>query len=163
MAVVPVGKVSASASTAAQIALWKAAGERIVFTNGCFDVIHAGHVMILEKSRLAGDRLIVGLNDDASVSRLKGPSRPINSIEDRGAVLAALTCVDLVIPFADDTPLRLICEVRPDILIKGSDYSEDNVVGAKEVKEWGGKVVLIDLLAGRSTSAILAKGREQRL
>ncbi|MFT4680794.1 MAG: D-beta-D-heptose 7-phosphate kinase/D-beta-D-heptose 1-phosphate adenosyltransferase [Granulosicoccus sp.] len=125
-----------------------------VFTNGCFDVLHAGHVKLLQEARTHGSRLLVGLNSDASVSRLKGPQRPVNPIEDRKSVLMALSCVDDVIVFDEDTPERLLSELKPDILVKGSDYAEHEVIG----REHAGKVVLIDLLAGRSTTSILNKG-----
>jgi len=136
---------------------WKANHEKIVFTNGCFDLLHAGHVTYLEAAKKTGDKLILGLNTDRSVSALKGPSRPVIHEQDRARVLAALAAVDAVILFDEDTPLSLINAIKPDILAKGSDYTEAQVVGAAEVKSWGGKVALIDLVAGRSTSGILEK------
>lgn len=139
------------------VAAWKAAGDRIVFTNGCFDLLHAGHVTYLEAARKTGDRLILGLNTDRSVSALKGPTRPVIHEADRARVLAALEAVDAVILFDEDTPLQLIEAVRPDVIVKGSDYSEDQVVGGKEVKSWGGKVALIPIVPGRSTTGILEK------
>lgn len=140
-----------------RIASWRAAGQRIVFTNGCFDLLHAGHVTYLEGARKLGDRLIVGLNTDRSVSALKGPSRPVIHEADRARVMAALEAVDAVILFDEDTPLKLIGAIRPDILAKGSDYTEDQVVGGKEVKAWGGRVALVELVPGRSTSSIIGK------
>ena len=140
-----------------QVAKWIQAGERVVFTNGCFDILHAGHVDYLEASRQCGDRLVVGLNSDASVRRLKGPTRPVHSEGDRARVLSALGAVDAVVIFDEETPLNLILALRPDVLTKGADYTEDKVVGAKEVRSWGGDVRLLDLLEGRSTSAALEK------
>ena len=125
-----------------------------VFTNGCFDVLHAGHVKLLQEARKLGTKLIVGLNSDASVARLKGHHRPVNSVEDRKAVLLALASVDEVIVFEEDTPEQLLSELKPDILVKGSDYEVHEVLG----REHAGKVVLVDLLPGRSTSSILNKG-----
>jgi len=148
----PEGKVRSWSEATSQIARWKAAGEEVVFTNGCFDILHAGHCQILEQSRRVGDRLVVGLNADDSVRRLKGPTRPVNPQEDRAAVLAALACVDLVVLFDQDTPLELITTLRPDVLVKGQDYREDQVVGGPEVKSWGGRVALLPLLPGRSTT-----------
>jgi len=136
---------------------WKQQEKRIVFTNGCFDLLHAGHVTYLEAARKTGDKLILGLNTDRSVSALKGPSRPVIHEADRARVLAALEAVDAVILFDEDTPLKLIDAIRPDVIVKGSDYTEDQVVGGKEVKSWGGKVALIDIVPGRSTSRIIEK------
>lgn len=136
---------------------WRQQKKRIVFTNGCFDLLHAGHVTYLEAARKTGDKLILGLNTDRSVSALKGPNRPVIHEADRARVLAALEAVDAVILFDEDTPLQLIDAIRPDVIVKGSDYSEDQVVGGKEVKSWGGKVALIDIVPGRSTSNIIEK------
>lgn len=141
----------------ARVAQWRAQQQRIVFTNGCFDLLHAGHVTYLEAARKTGDRLILGLNTDRSVRALKGPSRPVIHEADRARVLAALEAVDAVILFDEDTPLRLIDAIRPDIIAKGSDYREDQVVGGREVKSWGGRVALIDIVPGRSTSNIIKK------
>ena len=136
---------------------WKAAKQKIVFTNGCFDLLHAGHVTYLEAAKKRGDKLILGLNTDRSVSALKGPSRPVVNEQDRARVLAALESVDAVILFDEDTPLKLINAIKPSIIAKGSDYSESQVVGGKEVQSWGGEIALIDLVEGRSTSNIIAK------
>ncbi|MFT4524286.1 MAG: D-beta-D-heptose 7-phosphate kinase/D-beta-D-heptose 1-phosphate adenosyltransferase [Bacteroidia bacterium] len=125
----------------------------VVFTNGCFDVLHAGHVKLLQEAKSLGTELVVGLNSDASVARLKGHNRPVNKLEDRVAVLSALSSVDRVIVFEEDTPERLLSELKPEILVKGSDYQEHEVVG----REHAGKVVLVDLLPGRSTTGILSK------
>lgn len=136
---------------------WRAMGQRIVFTNGCFDLLHAGHVTYLEAARKQGDKLILGLNSDRSVSALKGPSRPVIHEQDRARVMAALEAVDAVILFDEDTPLQLICAIKPDILAKGDDYTEDQVVGGLEVKSWGGKVALVPIVPGRSTSSTIDK------
>lgn len=140
-----------------KVSRWKQAKQKIVFTNGCFDLLHAGHVTYLEAAKKRGDKLILGLNTDRSVSALKGPSRPVVNENDRARVLAALESVDAVILFDEDTPLNLINTLKPDVIAKGSDYTEEQVVGAKEVKSWGGEVALIDLVAGRSTSNIIKK------
>lgn len=136
---------------------WRASNQKIVFTNGCFDLLHAGHVTYLEAAKKTGDKLILGLNTDRSVSALKGPTRPVVHEGDRARVLAALASVDAVILFDEDTPLRLIDALRPDVIVKGDDYSEEQVVGGKEVKSWGGSVKLIPLVQGRSTSNIIKK------
>ncbi|MDR5170856.1 bifunctional D-glycero-beta-D-manno-heptose-7-phosphate kinase/D-glycero-beta-D-manno-heptose 1-phosphate adenylyltransferase HldE [Methylobacillus flagellatus] len=144
-------------SLLARVKTWRNHGERIVFTNGCFDLLHAGHVTYLEAARHTGDRLVLGLNTDRSVSALKGPTRPVIHEQDRARVLAALESVDAVILFDEDTPIDLIKAIRPDVIVKGSDYTEDQVVGGAEVKSWGGKVALIDVVPGRSTSNIIRK------
>lgn len=131
------------------------AGKKIVFTNGCFDLLHAGHVTYLEKAKRFGDVLVLGLNSDASIRRIKGPSRPVTPETDRLRVMAALEAVDYVTLFSETTPLRLICEIRPHILVKGADWRENEIVGAREVKSWGGRVKRIRLLAGRSTTRML--------
>jgi D-beta-D-heptose 7-phosphate kinase/D-beta-D-heptose 1-phosphate adenosyltransferase len=138
-------------------ATWRNAGKRIVFTNGCFDLLHAGHVTYLEQARKRGDRLVLGLNTDRSVSALKGPSRPVIHEQDRARVLAALESVDAIILFDEDTPLNLIRKIRPDVLVKGDDYAEDQVVGASDVKSWGGSIALIPVVPGRSSSNIIGK------
>jgi D-beta-D-heptose 7-phosphate kinase / D-beta-D-heptose 1-phosphate adenosyltransferase len=141
----------------AKVNAWKAANQKIVFTNGCFDLLHAGHVTYLEAAKKRGDKLILGLNTDRSVSALKGPSRPVVHENDRARVLAALESVDAVILFDEDTPLNLINAIKPNVIAKGSDYSADQVVGGKEVQSWGGEIALIDLVEGRSTSNIIKK------
>lgn len=146
-------------AAAAQRAAWAAAGKRVVFTNGCFDILHAGHVRLLEAARAAGDTLVVGLNDDASVRRLKGPARPINPAADRAEVLAGLRAVDLVVLFAQDTPAELIARLVPDVLVKGGDYTEETIVGAETVKAAGGQVRIIPLLEGRATTQLVNKIR----
>ena len=137
----------------------RAHNERIVFTNGCFDILHAGHVTYLEQARAQGDRLIVAVNDDASVSRLKGPGRPINSVDRRMAVLAGLGAVDWVISFPEGTPENLLREVKPDVLVKGGDYGIDQVVGADIVTAYGGTVKVLGLVENSSTTAIVEKIR----
>ncbi len=140
----------------------RAHGENIVFTNGCFDILHAGHVTYLEQARAQGDRLIVAVNDDASVTRLKGPGRPINSVDRRMAVLAGLGAVDWVIPFSENTPERLLEQVRPDVLVKGGDYkSVEEVVGAQIVQSYGGEVRILGLVENSSTTAIVERIRNR--
>lgn len=140
-----------------KVASWKQQGQKIVFTNGCFDLLHAGHVTYLEGAKKRGDRLILGLNTDRSVSALKGPTRPVVNEKDRARVLAALESVDAVILFDEDTPLNLINAIQPNIIAKGSDYTADQVVGGKEVLSWGGEIALIDLVEGRSTTNLIKK------
>lgn len=130
---------------------------RLVFTNGVFDLLHPGHIDLVTRARLRGDHLIIGLNTDESVKRLKGPSRPVRKAAERAYVLAALEAVDAVVMFAEDTPLELVKAIRPDVIVKGGDYSEDTVVGAKEVREWGGEVAIIPLTPGQSTTSIIEK------
>ena len=139
---------------------WRSKGQRIGFTNGCFDILHRGHVAYLNQARTWCDKLIVGLNSDRSVAALKGEGRPINDLESRALVLAGLGCVDLVVPFDEDTPLDLIMGSRPDILIKGADYAEGDVVGGAEVKSWGGEVRLAEVIEGYSTTAAIARMTE---
>ena len=136
---------------------WQSDGERVVFTNGCFDLLHVGHVTYLEHARRYGQRLIVGLNTDASVRRLKGPGRPLIRQDERARVLAALASVDTVTLFDADTPLELVEQLRPDVLAKGADYREEQVVGATQVKSWGGRVVLVPLVEDRSTTGIIER------
>jgi D-beta-D-heptose 7-phosphate kinase/D-beta-D-heptose 1-phosphate adenosyltransferase len=136
---------------------WSKHDLRIGFTNGCFDLLHPGHVHLLTQARAACDRLIVGLNSDASVARLKGADRPIQEVHARALVLAALEAVDLVVVFEQDTPLELLHRVRPRVLVKGADYRPDEVVGRALVEADGGQVVLVDVLPGHSTSAIVRK------
>jgi D-beta-D-heptose 7-phosphate kinase/D-beta-D-heptose 1-phosphate adenosyltransferase len=136
-------------------------GERIVMTNGCFDILHAGHVAYLNQARRLGDRLIVAVNDDDSVRRLKGEGRPINPVDRRMAVLAALESVDWVVPFSEDTPERLICDISPDLLVKGGDYQPRDIAGYDCVKRQGGDVVVLGFEDGCSTSDIIATIRQQ--
>lgn len=150
-------KICTLAELTDRVAGWRSLGQTLVFTNGCFDLLHAGHVTYLEAARKLGDKLVLGLNTDRSVRALKGDTRPVIHEQDRARVLAALEAVDAVILFDEDTPLNLIAAVRPDVLVKGNDYREDEVVGGQEVKSWGGKVALVEIVPGRSTSGILQK------
>lgn len=135
---------------------WRAAQPgRVVFTNGVFDLLHPGHVDVLLGARRAGDALVVGVNGDASVRRLKGPDRPVRSEAERAYVLAAFEMVDLVVVFDEDTPLELIRALRPDVLVKGGDYHEGTIVGAPDVRGWGGDVVVVPLTPGQSTTNII--------
>ena len=137
----------------------KTRGKTVVFTNGCFDVLHAGHVRLLERARRLGDVLIVALNSDRSVRKLKGPGRPVTSQRDRAIILAALECVDYVTIFHDPTPRRLIARLKPQVLVKGSDWRAGAIVGAEVVRRFGGRVVRIPLLKGRSTSRLIKRIR----
>ncbi|MGH8182971.1 MAG: D-glycero-beta-D-manno-heptose 1-phosphate adenylyltransferase, partial [Rhodanobacteraceae bacterium] len=141
----------------AQVANWRTAGKRIVFTNGCFDLLHAGHLSLLHQAAQHGDVLILAINSDASVRRLKGPERPLVAERERAAMLAALACVDAVTVFAEDTPLEVLQAVRPDILVKGQDYRVDQVVGREVVEAAGGKVVLVPLVPGKSTTGLIER------
>jgi D-beta-D-heptose 7-phosphate kinase/D-beta-D-heptose 1-phosphate adenosyltransferase len=134
---------------------------RVVFTNGVFDIIHRGHVDILTAARALGDVLVVGINSDASVKRLKGPTRPVRNEAERAYVLAGMEAVDCVVLFEHDTPLELVLALRPDVIAKGGDYTEDTIVGAKEVKAWGGEAVVIPLTPGHSTTSIIEKLSER--
>ena len=159
-------KVVSDSDASAVAAQYREGGRKIVFTNGCFDILHAGHVKLLQESRSQGDMLVVGLNSDASVQRLKGPTRPIQSAADRASILAGLSCVDLVVEYNEDIPLELIQKIRPHVLVKGGDYSADApaessqyIVGTKEVRSWGGEVKTLPLLEGRSTTGIVERSR----
>ena len=131
--------------------------DRVAFTNGVFDLLHPGHVDLLIAARRTADALIVGVNSDESVRRLKGSSRPVRSEAERAFVLAAVECVDLVVIFPEDTPLELVQTLKPDVIVKGGDYTETTIVGATEVKSWGGRVVVVPLTPGQSTTAIIGK------
>jgi len=141
---------------------WRAKGQKIGFTNGCFDLIHPGHISLLRQARAACDKLIVGLNTDASVQRLKGPTRPVQNELSRATVLSAFSDVDAVVLFDEDTPIDLIKALRPDVLIKGADYTVETVVGSDLVQGWGGKVVLADLVAGQSTTSTITRMQDPR-
>lgn len=138
---------------------WQAAGERVVFTNGCFDLLHAGHLALLEAARREGDRLVVGINSDRSVRLLKGPGRPIVSEAERAETLEALEAVDLVVVYDEETPLETIAALVPDVLVKGADWPEDQIVGREVVRGAGGRVVRVELVPGRSTTAIVGQIR----
>ena len=132
-------------------------GTGMVFTNGCFDLLHLGHVTYLAQARSLGDFLVVALNDDASITRLKGPTRPVHSLADRAGVIAALASVDYVISFGSDTPLHCIQQLRPQWLVKGGDYAPRAIVGAQEVPHWGGQVKCLPFVEGYSSSAVIAR------
>jgi D-beta-D-heptose 7-phosphate kinase/D-beta-D-heptose 1-phosphate adenosyltransferase len=151
------GKVLPLALALDHVARWRRNGLAVGFTNGCFDLIHPGHVALLQQARAACDRLVVGLNSDPSVARLKGAGRPVQNEASRAAVLASLTPVDLVVVFDEDTPIRLIEAVKPDLLVKGADYRRDEVVGAALVESYGGRVLLADIVPGQSTTATIAR------
>lgn len=150
-------KIAAHDEALARIARWRKEGLSIGFTNGVFDLLHPGHVTLLSQAKAACDRLVVGLNSDASVKRLKGPTRPVQNESARSAVLASLAAVDLVVIFGEDTPLALIEQIQPDVLVKGSDYTLATVVGADVVQRQGGRVILAELLPGHSTTGTIAK------
>lgn len=150
-------KIQPPSDALRRIRSWQAAGEKIVFTNGCFDLVHLGHIDYLEKARALGDRLVLGLNTDASVSRLKGPLRPVVNEAARARLMAALEFVDAVILFDEPTPEALIRAVRPDILVKGDDYTVDRIVGADFVLNQGGTVETIPLVPGYSTTGLIEK------
>ena len=135
----------------------KKSNKKIVFTNGCFDILHVGHIRYLSEAKSLGDILVVGINSDESVKNLKGPSRPINSLSDRSLLLSELVCVDYVVSFKEQTPLKLIKMIMPDILVKGGDYTLDNVVGSKEVIDTGGKVELLKFHDGYSSTNYIDK------
>ena len=153
---------AAKIRTAAEAAAWRAAlPGPVVFTNGVFDLLHVGHVTLLEAARAEGSALLVGVNSDASVQRLaKGAGRPLVPEDERARLVAALACVDAVVLFDEPTPLALIQRLRPDVLVKGADYPRDQIVGAGEIESWGGRVVRIPLVPGHSTTALLARLRD---
>lgn len=147
--------------TLADAAVWRrGAAGRVVFTNGVFDLLHPGHVDVLLGARRCGDHLVVALNSDDSVRRLKGPERPVRSESERAYVLSALGMVDAVVIFSEDTPLETIRALRPDVLVKGGDYTEATIVGASDVRSWNGDVVVIPLTPGQSTTSIIKKLRD---
>jgi D-beta-D-heptose 7-phosphate kinase / D-beta-D-heptose 1-phosphate adenosyltransferase len=152
-------KVVAREALAMRVAFWRLCGRRVVFTNGCFDLLHPGHLALLEFAAQQGDVLVVGLNHDASVARLKGPDRPAQPFDERAAVLASLGCVAAVVGFDEETPLALIEEILPDVLVKGADYALDDVVGGRAVARAGGRVILAPLLPGHSTTRRLERLR----
>ncbi len=159
----PSGQVLALEAAARLVRGWQRAGEQVVFTNGVFDLLHPGHLKLLRQARGQGDRLVVGLNSDASVRRLKGPSRPVQPQRARAAVLAALRDVDLVVVFSQDTPLKLIVALGPDVLVKGGDYTRDQIVGAAEVLARGGRVSRVPLARSAldSTTRLIRKARSR--
>lgn len=151
--------ICGEAEAAARMARTRAAGLRVVMTNGCFDILHPGHIAYLEQARGLGDRLLVAVNDDDSVYRLKGPGRPVNPLPYRLRMLAALGCVDWVVPFSEDTPERLICALLPDVLVKGGDYRPDQIAGADCVRRAGGEVRVLGFIDGFSTTGLIERIR----
>ena len=149
--IIPADRLSNLAS------MWRFKDETIVFTNGCFDILHYGHIHLLTAAREFGHKLIVGMNSDASTTRLKGEGRPINKEHDRAMLLASLHLVDAVAVFEEDTPLELIRTIQPGVLVKGGDYKADEVVGAEEMKTWGGRVEIVDFLEGYSSTTVAEK------
>jgi len=145
-------KIFTLASTLDRIQAWRERGSKIAFTNGCFDLLHPGHIALLERARATADRLVVGLNGDLSVRRLKGAGRPIQSEIARATVLASLKCVDAVVIFPEDTPMNMIEAIAPDVLVKGADYTMSEVVGSDFVRSRGGQVILVELILGHSTT-----------
>lgn len=143
-----------------QVKRWKLLGKKIVFTNGCFDILHNGHIEILSQAAESGDVLVIGVNADASVKRLKGNTRPVNNETFRSLMLASLTIVDAVVIFEEDTPLSLITDIEPDVLLKGGDYTIEQIVGAEEVIKSGGEVKIVPLVKGFSTTSIIQKIQE---
>ena len=152
-------KIMSLEEIARQVSIWKLVSKRIVFTNGCFDILHAGHLDLLSKAAMLGDVMIVGLNSDASVRRLKGAERPVNNEQFRAQMLSHLQMVDAVVVFGEDTPLELSRAVQPDVLVKGGDYRAEDVVGYEDVTSRGGRVEIIPLVEGLSTSALIERIR----
>ena len=146
-----------------KVGRWRHEGKRIVFTNGCFDLLHPGHVDYLQRARALGEVLVLGLNDDDSIRRLKSLGRPINTLADRTVMLAALRSVDLVVPFCEDTPLNLITALKPDVLVKGGDYLADDIVGANIVRRAGGEVIVMPFVDGHSSSGLIARINAQQI
>jgi D-glycero-beta-D-manno-heptose 1-phosphate adenylyltransferase len=154
-------KISDLPKLQAAIASWKSEGKKVVFTNGVFDLLHIGHITYMAKAAELGDKLIIGVNSDSSVKRIKGEDRPVNDQNSRAALLAALFFVDAIVVFEEDTPLNLITALMPDILVKGADYLVENIVGAKEVIANGGEVKTINFVEGYSSTSIIQKIRKQ--
>lgn len=155
------GKISDLPTLKTQVQNWQSEGKKVVFTNGVFDLLHIGHITYLAKAAELGDKLIIGLNADSSVKRIKGESRPVNDQSSRAAILAAMFFVDAIVVFEEDTPLNLISTLLPDYLVKGADYSVENIVGAKEVIANGGEVKTINFVEGYSSTSIINKIRNQ--
>jgi rfaE bifunctional protein nucleotidyltransferase chain/domain len=153
-------KILDKESLKSKLAYWKFKDYQVVFTNGCFDIVHLGHIDYLSRARDLGDLLMIGLNTDSSVSRIKGPTRPINNEIARANILASLNFVDAIVLFDEETPYKLINEVKPDILVKGSDYKPEDIVGYDIVKKSGGRIETIDFLEGYSTSLIIEKFKQ---
>jgi rfaE bifunctional protein nucleotidyltransferase chain/domain len=153
-------KIVSGTALGDQLELWKSAGKSIVFTNGCFDLLHAGHIAYLSEAAALGDVLIVGLNSDSSVQTLKGLSRPINDEHTRAMLLSSMFFIDAVVPFSEETPLELIKTIMPDVLVKGGDYEVSQIAGSKEVLEHGGEVKILSFLPGYSSTSIIDKIRK---
>lgn len=150
-------KISTLPDLIRKVAQWKFLGKKIVFTNGCFDILHEGHIASLTQAAEQGNILIVGLNADSSTRKLKGENRPVNNEHSRSVLLAALAMVDAVVIFSEPTPIEVVLALKPDVLVKGGDYTVDQIAGAKEVIGWGGKVVINPIVQGFSTSSIINK------
>lgn len=153
------GKVATFQDIASQLASART-GRKVVFTNGCFDLLHVGHVRYLQEARRLGDLLVVGVNSDASVKRLKGPTRPIQNESDRAEILAALGAVDYTVVFTEDTPAKLIEQVKPDLLVKGGDWKIDQIVGADFVQSYGGRVMSLQFVDGKSTTKLIERAQK---
>ena len=154
-------KITDKPTLKAKMAEWRANGKKVVFTNGVFDLLHIGHITYMVKAAELGDKLIIGLNSDASVKRLKGEDRPVNGQDSRAMLLAALFFIDAIVVFEEDTPQQLIADLLPDILVKGADYSIENIAGAKEVLTNGGEVKIIQLVEGHSSTSIIQKIKDK--
>ncbi len=152
-------KINTLAQLEEKVREWKGKGKKVVFTNGCFDLLHTGHITYLAKAAELGDKLVIGLNADQSVQRLKGAGRPVNNEQSRSLLLAALFFVDAVVVFDEETPYQLITALLPDVLVKGGDYSIDNIVGAPEVQQNGGEVKIINFVEGYSSTSIIDRIR----
>ena len=152
-------KICDAKEAARRAQAWRRTGQKVVFANGCFDLVHAGHALHLEEARSLGNRLIIGLNSDRSIRGMKGDSRTVQNQQDRAILLASLASVDAVAIFEEPTPLQLVVAIRPDVMVKGNDYARENIAGAAEVESWGGEVITLPLVEGQSTSAIIAKIR----
>lgn len=150
-------KVASREEAVRRMAQWKKLGKTVAFTNGCFDILHRGHIFSLSQATSEADYLVVGLNSDASTQRLKGPTRPVNDEQSRALLMASLQIVDLVVIFEEDTPLELIKALQPDVLVKGGDYTLDQIAGAKEVMAAGGRVLINPIVEGFSTTGIIGK------
>lgn len=156
------GQVVKFESISAELAFLKSQNKKIVFTNGCFDLLHVGHVRYLQEAKKLGDILVIGVNSDASIRRLKGPSRPVQTEEDRAEILAALGCVDFTVIFTEDTPKNLIEAVKPDVLVKGGDWKTDQIVGSDFVMAHGGQVLSLQFVDGKSTTKLIEKANRQK-
>jgi len=150
-------RIGSCAAISNQVRQLQKSGKKVVFTNGCFDILHPGHIALLRRARAQGDVLVVAINTDASVARMKGPNRPIITESERAELLAGLDMVDFVCAFAEDTPLGAILEIRPDVLVKGADWGLQDIVGRTEVESWGGRVVTLPLVEGQSTTGIIER------